>query len=538
MKITRTQQPQGGAQIDWANPITKGLTVSLPLNSNNFQSLGLNKVVGTPLNASQGVSKAGTHLKLAGTGYVSLGTTCLLPSASTPFTLTLYELPSSVTTYSSLLALSGGTQQWLWIRGSHSSYLCAIGRSSSGVLNFNSVGAPVVGVGRRFVITSQNGIEGTNTGYRLWMDGVEQTSLPTTFGSIASSTNYIGWDSGAEDKWNGGLQDFNLWSRVLSDAEIASYFRNPWQLFSKIDRPIFVGVGAGSGGSPYTLTAEAGAFAITGSAANLAFNRTFTADAGALAISGNAATVSLVVGVATFVVTSDATASYLLRTSASSDTSASYAIAAPITSDTSAAYAICEAVALDTTSSYLLRTSASSDTSASYAIAAPVTSDTSASYSILTAGAVTSDTASTYSIRGVVQSDASVSYELHGAVQASMGSGYDIRQAVVQDASAAYLMRGAVESDLAAAYAVLSLTAISADLAASYTVTGVPGVSGLSEADIAAIWAYSSRTLTSTTPTAADIAAQVRIELAAELAKIDAAISTRATPASVWAYTQ
>ena len=39
-------------------------------------------------------------------------------------------------------------------------------------------------------------------------------------------------------------------------------------------------------------------------------------------------------------------------------------------------------------------------------------------------------------------------------------------------------------------------------------------------------------------PTAADIAAQVRIELAAELAKIDAAVSTRATPASVWAHTQ
>ena len=284
------------------------------------------------------------------------------------------------------------------------------------------------------------------------------------------------------------------------------------------------------------LTAyEDGSFSFIGADGSYSFAYQLYVDGVA---TGAPATVSLVVGVATFVVTSDATASYLLRTSASSDTSASYAIAAPITSDTSAAYAICEAVALDTTASYLLRTSASSDTSASYAIAAPVTSDTSASYSILTAGAVTSDTASTYSIRGVVQSDASVSYELHGAVQASMGSGYDIRQAVVQDASAAYLMRGAVESDLAAAYAVLSLTAISADLAASYTVTGVPGVSGLSEADIAAIWAYSSRTLTSTTPTAADIAAQVRIELAAELAKIDAAVSTRATPASVWAYTQ
>ena len=179
-----------------------------------------------------------------------------------------------------------------------------------------------------------------------------------------------------------------------------------------------------------------------------------------------------------------------------------------------------------------------SDTVADYLIREAVTSDTSASYSILTAGAVTSDTASSYSIRGVVQSDASVAYELRGSVQANMGSGYDIRQAIPKDASAAYLMRGAVESDMAAAYAVLSLTAISADLAAAYTVTGAPGVSGLSEADIAAIWAYSSRTLTSTIPTAADIAAQVRIELAAELAKIDAAVSTRATPASVWAYTQ
>ena len=126
------------------------------------------------------------------------------------------------------------------------------------------------------------------------MDGVEQTSEQTTFGSIASSTNYIGWDSGAEDKWNGGLQDFNLWSRVLSDAEIASYFRNPWQLFSKIDRPIFVGVGAGSGDT-YTLTAEAGAFTIAGTDATLTYTSsgptyTVTADAGAIAIAGNAAT--------------------------------------------------------------------------------------------------------------------------------------------------------------------------------------------------------------------------------------------------------
>lgn len=42
----------------------------------------------------------------------------------------------------------------------------------------------------------------------------------------------------------------------------------------------------------------------------------------------------------------------------------------------------------------------------------------------------------------------------------------------------------------------------------------------------------------STGPTAADIAAAVRVEIALELARIDAAITSRATPAEVWSYTQ
>ncbi len=82
-----------------------------------------------------------------------------------------------------------------------------------------------------------------------------------------------------------------FFDRVLSDGEIKSLSDNPWSLFRAANSPIFVPV-SGGGGSPYTLTADAGAVAITGSAANLAFNRTFTADAGALAISGNAATLA------------------------------------------------------------------------------------------------------------------------------------------------------------------------------------------------------------------------------------------------------
>jgi len=41
----------------------------------------------------------------------------------------------------------------------------------------------------------------------------------------------------------------------------------------------------------------------------------------------------------------------------------------------------------------------------------------------------------------------------------------------------------------------------------------------------------------STGPTAAEIAAAVRLELAAELAQIDAAVSSRATVAAIMGYT-
>jgi len=194
------------------------------------------------------------------------------------------------------------------------------------------------------------------------------------------------------------------------------------------------------------LTAyEDGSFSFIGADGSYSFAYQLYVDGVA---TGAPATVSLVVGAATFVVTSDTAASYLLRTAATSDTSASYAIAATITSDTSA------------------------------------------SYSILTAGAVTSDSSASYSIRGVVQSDASIAYELRGAVQSTLSGGYDIRQAVASDTSAAY--------------AVTSLAVVTSDLAAAYAVTGV---AGLSEADIAAIWAYGVRTITG--PPAADIAAAV-----------------------------
>ncbi len=50
--------------------------------------------------------------------------------------------------------------------------------------------------------------------------------------------------------------------------------------------------------------------------------------------------------------------------------------------------------------------------------------------------------------------------------------------------------------------------------------------------------AYVTTAIGGSGPSAADIAAAVRADLSSELARIDAAISSRATPATVWGYTQ
>jgi hypothetical protein len=233
--VLLTRKPRryqkGRYRIDWDNGISRDLLVSLPLvRGSEFASIGKNGVIGTPSAATTATTPKGTALKLDGTGYIALGTACLLPSASTPFTLALYELPDATSAFSSLVGLSGGSYQWLWIRGTNAAYYCAVSSSNYGaVQNFNSVGAQVAGVGHRFLLTSPGGVAGIS-GYRLWMDGVEQTSSGTTYGAAVSSTNYIGWD-GYDTKFNGKLRDFNLWGRILSDAEIEAYFERPDQIY-------------------------------------------------------------------------------------------------------------------------------------------------------------------------------------------------------------------------------------------------------------------------------------------------------------------
>lgn len=193
-----------------------------------------------------------------------------------------------------------------------------------------------------------------------------------------------------------------------------------------------------------------------------------------------------------------------------SDLADSYAIRAAVSQDCADSYAIRSAITQDLADSYALRALANGDLSDSYAIRGAVAQDLADAYDIQTSGVVTSDLADSYAIRAAVAQDVSDSYAIRAAVQASLADAYSVRAAVQASLADAYTIITATSADLDDVYVIRAQVA--ADMVDSYAVFASTGGGSC--------------------PSAAEIAAAVRTELAAELANMDAPVS--GVPAAVW----
>lgn len=71
--------------------------------------------------------------------------------------------------------------------------------------------------------------------------------------------------------------------RCITDAEMRILIGNPWQLFAPQTSYLFA---SPSGGTTYSLPADSGSIAITGTAASIKFNRSLSAGVGALNLAG------------------------------------------------------------------------------------------------------------------------------------------------------------------------------------------------------------------------------------------------------------
>lgn len=290
------------------------------------------------------------------------------------------------------------------------------------------------------------------------------SALATCRGLTSSLPVVVGQYANASDRnfSSDPISGYAVIDGFMSDADVARIIDNPWQIFAPERRTLFVPSGAGGTSS---ITSDA-------SASYLIRNAISQDLASAFGIRG--------------AVQADRASSYALRGAAQSNLSGAYSLRGSAFKDATAAYSIRGMVQSDEVASYNLRGSVQSSESASYAIRGAVSSDRSATYDILSASAVSSSLDASFAVRGAVPSDQAASFVVRGAAQSNQVVSYSIR--------------GLVQSSLSAGYSIdAGVSAVSSDLLVSYFVGGAAAQCPTAEQNAAAVVAA--------LPSASDIAA-------------------------------
>ena len=263
-----TQQPQSACEIDWANPITKGLVSAYPvINLAARDVVGNRHVTGVdePTRYSVGVRSSGVGLVGDGSSTAAAKgarTSSLLPvngigEFSAAFVVTLDNVTSSEENIIFRCTTDGAT---------------------------NGVAISVFpSTGRVRPLVNTNGTNGWSAGYdesfgtfptrvpifigfsyksgQRWTVVKPFSSAASTFlrteitGAITTAGSggpvYFGGSSfftgDSYPAFNGAVHSAALFFRALPIAELVALSQNPWQIFKPIPRRIFVPVSAGAG---------------------------------------------------------------------------------------------------------------------------------------------------------------------------------------------------------------------------------------------------------------------------------------------------
>lgn len=225
-KIPRTSQPQGAVGIDWSNPITRGLVRCIIPCGNDFIDLvtceSLTKVNG---NSQSVVTKGGRGLK--NTNEDSYWTFPV--RAETPNSFTAAWVGS----------VQGGTVPIVLRDFTNSSgtilfwHYSGQWRQRIGGTDQIVAGATTLDVVYSAVAT------GSPSAAALYVDGVTFTTGGAGSGSFSSP-----WCLHRNGDNPGSTLATTLllvvWDRAISQTEARQHSANPWQIFSPIEKPIFV----------------------------------------------------------------------------------------------------------------------------------------------------------------------------------------------------------------------------------------------------------------------------------------------------------
>ena len=232
----RTLQSQIPIEIDWSNPLTKGLIAAIdPVSGTNL----ISKAPPTFSNAAKSVTKNGVaKVTIVNTSSYETYTfnRSTVNNACSYFVLCDYALPTgSPSTFILGDVEASGV-------GYNAGLYSNTGNFSFYVKNTSGIVASVTSTTTALSAINNLRLAGTYDGanIRVFVNGVNEASNGHTgnVGIDAFSLNFNRWNNyvGFGVSLNIGL----VWNRALSNAEIKSISDNPWQIFRPIPRRISI----------------------------------------------------------------------------------------------------------------------------------------------------------------------------------------------------------------------------------------------------------------------------------------------------------
>ena len=284
-----TRQPTAPVDIDWSNQLAQGLAFASPLRPGVGMLDLVQKQTPTWVGDSERGSNRYGEFAKTGSSYLSFAKQPQITHTQ-PCSITWIQEPSSVSGYHTALEFNvggGGAFVVGFQSNAAAAYymVCGIRNGTTEVSYWDIFGPPVVGQTNIYTAVFPDGLGGSPTNCKLYRDGV---GYSRTGVSALSANNgghfYIGARDGAYDRFYGLLGNVLIHGRALDEGEAKGLHENPWQIYKRRSRHVF----AGASGSPtaYTLPADSGTFALTGTDATLARGRALPADSGTFALTG------------------------------------------------------------------------------------------------------------------------------------------------------------------------------------------------------------------------------------------------------------
>ena len=260
-----TSQPQGEVEVDWRNPLSRGLKFDLnTISLQNRVTSELNTNVGTSVVAT--INGLARRLTRASSQYINCGDVPWLDVGGGNFSIELvFRLNSAASgmTRMQLFSKDSSTGRQLWVElnsgegGVSQNSISLVW--ANGALHLKHTPADSLQVGvLHHVVLQRTGASTTE----ILIDGVNQslTNQGSGYPDVLATTTglYLGRRaySGYEENFDGDILVARFRDRSLSSDEVAALSKNPWQLFRAKPRVLYFTTAGGGASASLSITTD------------------------------------------------------------------------------------------------------------------------------------------------------------------------------------------------------------------------------------------------------------------------------------------